>query len=66
MKPTPEQIKAARERAALTQEQAAALLGAGRVTWTRYETGTRSLSPHEWAYWLHVAGLKRIPFKRRP
>lgn len=63
--PTPDQIKSARATARLTQSEAAALLGAGQVTWARYESGARSLTAHEWRYWLHIAGLERIPFRRR-
>ena len=58
------QIRSAREQAGLTQAQAAALLGVDRVTWTRWETG--ALPPPSvpiWRYWLHVAGLERLPFK---
>lgn len=67
MKPSPKEIRSARERAGLTQQEAAELLGVDRVTWARYEGGTREMMPVLWAYWLHVAGLERIPFtKRRP
>lgn len=63
---SPTTIRAARERAGLTQSEAGALIGVDRVSWGRYEAGVRSLRPHEWAYWLHVAGIKRMAFKARP
>lgn len=63
--PTAAQIVYARNQAGLTQEEAAELLGVGRVTWTRYELGTRSMTEAEWRYWKHVAGLERIPFRAR-
>jgi DNA-binding XRE family transcriptional regulator len=62
----PNEIRLAREAARLTQSEAAALLGVTRVAWNRYEAGVRSLSEPEWAYWLHVTGLVRIPFRKRP
>jgi putative transcriptional regulator len=60
--PSPSEIRSARERAGLTQTEAAAILGYDRVTWWRYETGEQTPKPHEWAYWLHVTGQTRIPF----
>jgi transcriptional regulator with XRE-family HTH domain len=63
--PTAKEIAAARERLGLTQSEAADLLGVIRVTWARYEGGTRAMSEAEWRYWKHVAGLERIPFKTR-
>jgi transcriptional regulator with XRE-family HTH domain len=62
---TPSDIRAARKAAGLTQTEAAALIGVQRVTWTRWECG---LSPppseYVWAYWKHIAGLERIPFRQ--
>jgi len=59
-------IRSAREQAGLTQTEAAALIGVTRITWTRWETGTRPPpSEHLWRYWLHVAGLERLPFRSR-
>lgn len=63
--PTAKEISAARELAGLTQAQAAALLGVIRETWARYEGGTRAMSEAEWRYWKHVAGLERLPFRKR-
>jgi putative transcriptional regulator len=61
----PAEIRSARELAGLTQSQAAEILGVDRVTWARYEAGTRTLSPEQWEYWLHKAGIARMPFKRQ-
>lgn len=62
--PKPSEIRAAREAARLTQSEAAAVLGVTRVAWNRYEAGKRALSESEWAYWKHVAGLERLPFRK--
>lgn len=62
---TPSDLRKARISAGLTQTEAAALLGKQRLAWARYEAGTRSISMAEWRYWLHVAGLERIPFRKR-
>lgn len=61
--PKPDEIRAARTQAGLTQTEAAALLGVTRVHWARYEAGTRNLSASQWKYWLHVAGLGKLPFR---
>jgi len=61
--PSPTDIRSARERTGLTQTEAAALIGVSRVTWTRWETGiTPPPAEPLWRFWLHVAGLERIPF----
>jgi DNA-binding transcriptional regulator YiaG len=39
----PDQIRAARERAGLTQAQAAALIGYTRRAWQEWEAGTRGM-----------------------
>jgi transcriptional regulator with XRE-family HTH domain len=61
--PTKSDIKAAREQAGLTQPQAAALLGVTPTTWFRYESGDRKMTDYAFAYWKHVAGLERLPFR---
>lgn len=63
--PTPQTIRETRQAARLTQPEAAEILGVHPITWTRYEAGTRALSGPEWAYWLHVAGIERLPWTRR-
>lgn len=58
-KPTPEQVKAAREAAGLTQAACAALFGYALRTWQGKEdagAGNRSLSIGEYAYLLLLAG----------
>lgn len=66
--PTSAEVRRLREQLGLTQEEAAALLGITRVGWARYEAdgpNKRAMSEVEWAYWKHVAGLERIPFRKR-
>lgn len=63
--PTADEIRAAREKAGLTQAQAGELLGVTRLSWTRYETGGRTMTEAAWEYWKHVAGIERIPFRKR-
>ncbi len=46
--PTPEEIKAARKLAGLTQEQAAALVYVKRDGWIRWEKGRRDMHPAFW------------------
>jgi len=58
-KPTPEQVKAAREAAGLTQSACAALFGYALRTWQGKEdtgAGNRGLSVGEYAYLLLLAG----------
>lgn len=62
--PSPAKTREARDSAGLTQEQAAALIGKPRLWWIRRETGASAWDAHDWAYWLHVAGIERIPFRR--
>ena len=46
--PTPEQIRAARQSANLTQTQAAELIYKQRLAWARYESGDREMDPALW------------------
>lgn len=46
--PTPEQIRAARESAGLTQSQASALVHAGLRAWQKWEAGERRMHPAFW------------------
>ncbi len=50
--PTPEEIKAARKLAGLTQEQAAALVYVKRDGWIRWEHGIRKMHPGMWELFL--------------
>ena len=47
--PTPEEIKAARIAAGLTQVEAAALIRYSEIAWKQWEGGTR---PMAWATWF--------------
>lgn len=61
--PTPAEIAQARSQVGLTQAQAAALAGYGAQSrWAELEAGTRRMPPQRWAYFLHRAGLVRMPF----
>jgi putative transcriptional regulator len=46
--PTPEQIRAARESAGLTQTEAASLIHGSMRAWQEYEAGNRRLHPGLW------------------
>lgn len=46
--PSPDQIREARHRAGLTQEQAGAVIGASRRTWQNWENGTRNMPGAKW------------------
>ncbi len=46
--PTPDEIRAARERAGLTQDEAAALVLSTLRSWQRYEYGERRMHPAIW------------------
>jgi len=58
-------IRAARLSLGLTQSEAAALLGVDRVTWARWEAGTRPMHPAWYRLWRHLAGIEKIPFRAR-
>jgi len=60
---TPLDLRADRLSLGLTQAQAAALLPVDRVTWTRWEAGTRPMHPAWYRLWRHLAGLEKIPFR---
>ena len=50
--PTPAQIRAARERAGLTQTQAAARVYAKLRSWQDWEAGKRRMHPAFWRLFL--------------
>jgi len=62
--PNPAQIRSCRKVIGLTQAQAAELISVDRVTWAKWETGKRPMPLHTWRYWLHLAGVERLPFHR--
>jgi putative transcriptional regulator len=58
--PTPAEILAAREKAGLTQTQAAELVHlAHRVRWTEYETGTHAIDLARWELFLVKTSRQR-------
>lgn len=57
MTPTPDQIKAAREHAGLTQEQAATLVHlSSRFRWSEYERGSAKIDAARWELFLIKTG----------
>jgi putative transcriptional regulator len=54
--PRPEQIRAAREAAGLTQTEAAALIYCTLRGWQDWEGGQRPMHPAFWEYWQIQAG----------
>lgn len=61
--PSPEDIKAARLAADLTQLQAAKLVGANSFqTWNYWEAGSRKIPADSWA--LFLLATKQHPFYR--
>jgi putative transcriptional regulator len=50
--PTPEQIRAAREAAGLTQAAAATLIQCSRRAWVKWERGERQIHPAMWELFL--------------
>ena len=69
LSPTPEQIRQARERAGLTQQQAAELIYRTHLQrWSEFERGEYAMSPSDWelflvktnqhpSYWLRSAPI---------
>lgn len=56
-RPTPEQIRASRESAGLTQHQAAMRVGLkSGMRWSEYERGERRPHPVLWELWLLRTG----------
>jgi DNA-binding XRE family transcriptional regulator len=49
--PTADQVRAARIRAKLTQEQAGRLIYVHRQTWNRYESGEIDMPAASWELW---------------
>ena len=50
--PTPDQVKAARLAAELSQLEAGALIGRTGQDWYRYESGRRAMDPSTWALFM--------------
>lgn len=55
--PSPEQVRAAREAAGLTQTTAAELIFGARRTWADWEGGARKMPPAAWVMFLLRADL---------
>jgi DNA-binding XRE family transcriptional regulator len=69
--PSPDQIREARHRAGLTQEQAGAVIGASRRTWQNWENGTRNMPGAKWELFnLKMQGEKMsivtVTFRTNP
>lgn len=56
--PTPEKIRAARERAGLTQTEAGALLHVNLRSWQKWEGGERAMHLAFWELFLLKTGVK--------
>lgn len=56
--PTPENIRAARERAGLTQSGAGALLHVNLRSWQKWEGGERAMHLAFWELFLIKTGVK--------
>jgi len=60
-RPTPDQVRAARTAAGLTQAAAAALVHlSGQVRWAEYENGTRNIDLARWELFLLKTGQIKL------
>jgi hypothetical protein len=57
---SPDQIRAARHRAGLSQSAAGRLIGRSLRVWQAYEAGERGIDPVLWQVWLIRAGLAPV------
>lgn len=57
--PTPEQIRAAREAAGLTQTEAATLIHSTMRAWQEWEAGNRRMHPGLWELFCLKAGVSQ-------
>lgn len=62
--PDPAEVISAREYLGWTRAQCAGVMGWNRDAWAKIESGARAMSAKDWAYFCHVAGLERMPFRR--
>jgi DNA-binding transcriptional regulator YiaG len=58
--PTPDDIRAAREAAGLTQKAAAALVLSNLRTWQKWEGGERKMHPASWLLFALLTGQKKL------
>jgi DNA (cytosine-5)-methyltransferase 1 len=54
--PSPEEVKAARAAAGLTQAEAAAVIYCGWRAWQEWEAGNRKMHPAFWELWALKVG----------
>lgn len=59
MRPTPFQIREARQAAGLSQAAAAKLIGYSWRTWQGYESGERSMRAFIWDVWKKALAQQR-------
>lgn len=62
--PTPDEIRAAREAAGLTQTAAAALIWSSQRGWQKWESGEREMHPAMLRLFRLLTGQERVPAKR--
>lgn len=60
MAPTPEEIRAARKAAGMTQKEAGELVGLSMTSWMRYETKQAPMDPWRFDYFLLLTGQKKL------
>lgn len=58
--PTPEQIRAARKAAGITQADAAAIVQGSLRNWCAWESGERPMHPIFWAWFLECAEISTV------
>lgn len=62
--PTPDEVRALRDRLGLSQSQMVARLAPGAIAlanWQRYEQGARKMAPAVWRYVLAQVGELTLP-----
>lgn len=59
-RPTPDQIRASREAAGITQREAAGLVCVESRTWQRWESGDRGMPPGIWKLFRIEAGERGL------
>ena len=57
--------RASRDLAGHTQAEAAALIEVAARTWQDWERGVARMPPAMLRLYRHLAGIERIPFRRR-
>lgn len=58
--PTAEQVAKARDRAKMTQAEAASLIYKKWRAWARYEKGLRTMDPAYWELWQIKAKIAQL------